>query len=184
MKGLRFCAGLLTVAIAFYSLAGCERNDQQKEPAKRPTAAQPAGPSEELVEKIYQAKLGRYEETDTYYLQIEGSAYVERNISDSSISFKDKIIGKWGGGMATENYPSSYVLSSFLELLAGNRAKSWGEKGHEEFVGGTDRIPPIKYVMDKMVGPYWGTWKITGDETIEIRLYLPKNSQLLHPQLD
>lgn len=54
MKDLRFCAGLLTVVMAFYSLAGCDRNDQQIEPVKPPTAEKPSetGDLEKEIEPV------------------------------------------------------------------------------------------------------------------------------------
>ncbi len=179
----------LTGAALFF--AGCLAKENPPEPPN--VAARHTLPEEHLVEKTYKAKLGRMNGTDRYYLQIDGMGCYARTIADPNAGFRDKITGVWSTGWGTEDYPASFTQYLFLELLPDNSATYRVENGREVLTAvaaaadallykvknGCDMLtgknPPVIFVKSKVFGPYRGKWKITGDNTIEIRLYLPKD---------
>ena len=153
------------------TMGGCAYGGETGNSMPPEVGAQANKEREELIERVYQAHLIQYDaKSDVYYLQLyqdgKESFSVSRTISNPGLSFKDKIIGVWSTGLGTEDFPASYVGYTFLNFSLDNKVEYLEEEGHDVL----DKEGKTQYVRDKVIGPFFGQWKITGDSSLEIRL--------------
>lgn len=166
-------------------IPGCNGKEEQAKPAvatqpdTQSVASRSTKPNKDLVERVYQATLERFELNHygiCFYKNGQPYFGFGRVIPDKNLDLKHKIIGRWKTGYATTPQNSSTVYSTILELLEDNRAKYWEESGGQRRIRKKDGTYEFQSSMRTVRGPHTGTWKIIDNDTIEIRLYVPKMS--------
>jgi hypothetical protein len=153
----RSAIGPLLLVIA---AAGCG-----KSPKDEP--AQGASPGE----KRYAARL--VESPGYAYLDVSGMGALDGRVPDRKGTLSQRVVGSWGSGYATEDYPSSYIFAMILELRADGTAEYHEEEGSEHFGPKGE----IRTSMHTSKGPWEGTWTVTGRDTIEILLRGPPEAR-------
>ncbi len=124
---------------------------------------------------VYRAKVSPISSNATQYqLKLSrdgarGPGFM-RNIPNPEGSLEQWVAGLWSLSISTRDYPPSRIQSKNLKLLAAGRAKYWEETGRGILTDTGD----IEYQMTPSSDPTWGTWKATGENTLEIDLDLPQ----------